>query len=908
MSPHLHDSWLRRVGLTLCVLTLALTPVSVVGVSATDTQPIITNIRLITDVQPAQLQIIGMNLTAGIGCATPTIFVGGVSQPVITFTDTLVTAQIDDTIANNSGTYRVVLEDCDPAHSVNSFVVIGVLGPEGSSGPSGAQGPKGRSPIVAGPAGASGVSGARGAMGPSGFTGSLGALGGSGATGAQGSTGPVGLIGPSGLAGASGATGPSGPLGPSGPSGPFRALGGIGSDRTNRTGWTHWTFGSERNIRSSRSCGSERAVRSFRALWGIGSDRANRTGWTHWTFGSERNIRSSRSCGSERAVRSFRALGGIGSDRTNRTGWTHWSLRVRPEYPELQDRLDQPGQLDHRALSHSRGIYGPALCIAERSLTGRSFSGINTSRRQAPLQSKPSREELVSFTLLLAILVVNLLALSPELLISRVDLNDNVFHFTLVDSMVRAIERGSSGLDSWSPEWSFGYPVLRTYQPLAHGLVALVYFCLGKTVTLMTVFVWVRYLSVALLPLTFFVTARLMRFSPLEAAAAALLSPLISTNFLYGIEYGSYLWAGSGLFTQAIATHFFLLSIGLAFRALPSGRHLALTGVLVALAFLSNFIYGYMAALTICLLAVIPDERATLVTRARRLVFVGVVTFLLVAWELVPMLADVGIINHSRWESVWKWDSFGAGQILAWLFTGELLDHGRLPVLSLLVLLGIGATLWAWRSGTFRRAQLFVAAGAIFWILVYFGRPFWGPALELLGATPDLQLHRTIGAVHVFLVLLGAFGLAAIWRALLGTRRAIAAILITAVLLYPAFRERGRFLSNNDSWGRRNLTAFASERASVDGAIADLQTHGGRAYAGLAASWGGSFKIGDVPFYAFLSRAHVPAVAFLYHSMALTGDVMVRFNEWEPDHYRLFNVRSVVAPSAANSARIPCTA
>jgi hypothetical protein len=159
-------------------------------------------------------------------------------------------------------------------------------------------------------------------------------------------------------------------------------------------------------------------------------------------------------------------------------------------------------------------------------------------------------------------------------------------------------------------------------------------------------------------------------------------------------------------------------------------------------------------------------------------------------------------------------------------------------VLSLLVLLGIGAILWAWRSGTVGRVHLFIAAAAIFWILVYFGRPFWGPALSLVGATPDLQLHRTIGAVQIFLVLLGAIGLATIWRMLFGARRVVAAILITAVLLYPAFRERARFLSNNDSWGRRNLAAFASERASVDGVISDLQSHGGRAYAGLAASWG----------------------------------------------------------------------
>jgi len=41
----------------------------------------------------------------------------------------------------------------------------------------------------------------------------------------------------------------------------------------------------------------------------------------------------------------------------------------------------------------------------------------------------------------------------------------------------------------------------------------------------------------------------------------------------------------------------------------------------------------------------------------------------------------------------------------------------------------------------------------------------------------------------------------------------------------------------------------------------------------------------------------VPAVAFLYHSMALTGDVMVRFDEMDPTHYLLFNIRSVIAPA-----------
>src|SRR5271165_5402443 len=186
----------------------------------------------------------------------------------------------------------------------------------------------------------------------------------------------------------------------------------------------------------------------------------------------------------------------------------------------------------------------------------------------------PSRERLLALFLLLAVLVVNAAALWPEISVSRVDLNDNVFHFTLVERMVEAIQRGEDPLDCWSPEWSFGYPVLRLYQPLAHGIVALLYFALGKSLGLMTIFVWVRFLSVALLPLSFFVASRRMGFPPLTAAASALLAPLLSTNFLYGVEYGSYTWAGSGLFPQAVASNLLLLTLGFGVRAVRRGEQL----------------------------------------------------------------------------------------------------------------------------------------------------------------------------------------------------------------------------------------------------------------------------------------------------------------------------------------------
>jgi len=519
---------------------------------------------------------------------------------------------------------------------------------------------------------------------------------------------------------------------------------------------------------------------------------------------------------------------------------------------------------------------------------------------------KPTREDSLVLLLLFAVLIVNAVGLWPELSISRVDLNDNVSHFTLIERLVQAIEGGENPLDCWSPEWTLGFPMVRVYQPLAHLLVALVYFALGKTVPLMTVFVWVRFLSQVLLPLSFFAAARLMGLPRLTAAAAAILAPLVSTNFLYGIEYGSYTWAGSGLFPQAVGSHFLLIALGLAFRAIRRGRQLVLTGAVLGLTFLAHLIYGYMGAISVCLLAAMPDAEISRWARFRRTVMVGAVALLLSAFQLAPLVLDHASINHSRWESVWKWNSFGAGQVLTWLFTGELLDHGRLPVLTALAFAGAGMGIWSWRKKLpLPAAHAFLLLGATFWTLVFFGRDFWGPLLTLLGVSADMQLHRVIGGAQIFLVLLAAIALTALWRELSHRWHFVAAAIATVLLLGPMVRERAVNLSNNATWGKKNLQAYAAEKAAIDATIATAKARGGRAYAGLAAQWGGRFKVGDVPFYAFFSLANVPAVAFLYHSMALTSDIMVRFNEWNPSHYRLFNIQTVVAPAGSDVAVPP---
>ena len=137
--------------------------------------------------------------------------------------------------------------------------------------------------------------------------------------------------------------------------------------------------------------------------------------------------------------------------------------------------------------------------------------------------------------------------------------------------------------------------------------------------------------------------------------------------------------------------------------------------------------------------------------RLRRVAVVGAAALLLSAFELLPLLLDGAIINHSRYEPLWKWDSLGALKVMGLLLSGDLLDHGRLPVLTILALVGIdvfvflflGATSSASTSRELQQ-ETFNWYGVIMWIFLFFGRPFWGRLLPVY-SSESFQTCRYIG-------------------------------------------------------------------------------------------------------------------------------------------------------------------
>ena len=460
--------------------------------------------------------------------------------------------------------------------------------------------------------------------------------------------------------------------------------------------------------------------------------------------------------------------------------------------------------------------------------------------------------------------------------------------------MARSVEAGGNPLDCWSAEWSFGYPVLRTYQPLAHLLVVALYFAFGKTISLMTLFLWVRFLSVALLPASFFVSARWLGLSRLTAAAAAVLAPLVSTNLLYGVEFGSFTWAGSGLFPQAVATHLLLLSLGAGWMAVRSRPPCRVSGVLVGLTVLSHLIYGYIAALSLaatraasrCALSARGADAPDAGDRGRGVRDRGISIDTAARATLRSSITAAGSPSGNGIRS-------GPGRRCSACLPGNCstTDACRSSRLLACARRRAPALEPAARARVQRRARIHRGRRGPLDPALF--RPaVLGTAADVLGGFrrhASAPRHRRRADFS---------------RAAGGNRSRGG---VAGVGAAPAFggrdRRNGPAALSDGSRARavsgeqrrvgtpqsRKLCRGASERSMRS--IARAKQRGGRAYAGLAATWGGRFKVGDVPFYAFLSTAQVPAVGFLYHAMALTGDIMVRFNDRDPTQYRLFNIQ-----------------
>lgn len=494
---------------------------------------------------------------------------------------------------------------------------------------------------------------------------------------------------------------------------------------------------------------------------------------------------------------------------------------------------------------------------------------------------------------------MNAVALVPEVAYPVPNVNDDAQHVAFVRRAADGWSRGENVLDLWVPQFELGVPQFLDYQHLPHVGVVLLGRLTGGEVDLRTLFDLVRYALLIGFPLTVFWSMRTMGFTTVASAIAAAASSLLSGNHRYGFEYDSYIWRGFGVFTQLFAMHLSFVALATLHRVANSGTGIVAAALACTALVLSHLLYAYMLAVTAIVLLFVGMTRANIADRVRRFAVVGAITGAATSYMWLPFLMQSAYVNVTPYLDPAKYDSFGAGPILSWLLSGDLFDHGRLPVLTFLLAAGVICALV-----TRERPPLLIVGLFVLWLVLYFGRPTLGVLIDLLPLHDSLFLHRLVGGVDIFAIVLMGIGGAWLWelaRASASHGRLVAVGAATLLLFVPALAERWSFYAQNAQWMHQTQAALDADADARTILTALGRQPQGRVYAGLRDNWGRTLDFGipfnSVRFYNLLAEYGLDAVAPPNQSLSLNADLLWEFNDQDLSHYRLFNVDYVIAPA-----------
>ncbi len=502
-------------------------------------------------------------------------------------------------------------------------------------------------------------------------------------------------------------------------------------------------------------------------------------------------------------------------------------------------------------------------------------------------------------------MLFNAIALWPEISIPTANVNDDAEHIAFIERADDALQAGENIIDNWLPNIDLGFPEFFYYQHLPHVTVVALDRITFGTVDVFVLFNIVRWLLLVAFPLTVWWALRLMGATNVEAAVSAGAASLLSADHLYGFEYDSYVWRGLGLYTQIWAMHLSFIAIACLYRLLTRYRGLVSTVVALAVLALSHLIYAYMMVISSLVILAATATRARVGGQLLRLGAAGAAVLLITAYLWVPFVTQTGYLSTSPFLQPEKFTSYGAGTVLSWVVTGELFDHGRLPIFTLLAGIGVVASVVVRR-----RIGLLAVALLVVWLWFYSGRAALGPLFGLLPLHDSLLFHRFIGGVDIAGIMLIGIGGARVWDALLSPRLArvvrpwrlwssAAAALGILIFLTPALVERSTYYGYQTGWLQQTHDAIDADTdlKTIFSTLRRLPP--GRVYAGLASNWGRTLNFGlnfnSVHVYQLLTAEGFATVAPPFGGQSLNADLQFDFDDQRASQYDLYNARYVIA-------------
>ncbi len=329
-------------------------------------------------------------------------------------------------------------------------------------------------------------------------------------------------------------------------------------------------------------------------------------------------------------------------------------------------------------------------------------------------------------------------------------LNDSSVHEQMVRFATARLEAGHLPQTSWFPYLGLGSPQFLHYQSLPATVAGLVGMATGSD----RAFTWSLYLLVCLWPVTVYLGARALRFERWPASAAALLSPFIVSTIGVGFETKAYVWTGFGVWTQLWAMLTLPLAWGYCWQAVSEGRRYLPAIATASLTVMLHFETGYLALIPIALFPFLTPS--ALKPRIARALLVAGGTLAATAWVTVPLVLS------ARWAAVNEIlqgtaleNGYGARRVLSWLVSGQLLDAGRLPVLTLLAGIGLVAAIVRFRQDERGRVLVVLLAMSL---LLSFGRTTFGALVDVIPGSTDIFMRRFMSGTQLAALYLAGVG------------------------------------------------------------------------------------------------------------------------------------------------------
>jgi hypothetical protein len=526
---------------------------------------------------------------------------------------------------------------------------------------------------------------------------------------------------------------------------------------------------------------------------------------------------------------------------------------------------------------------------------------------------RPGRRAARGPRLLLAAAVTWNLVSLRALTLGVAYLDDSSVHEQMVRFATAQLSAGHLPLARWFRYLGLGSPQFLHYQSLPAMLTGVVGLVTGPDAA----FRWSLYVLLSLWPVSIYLGARLFGLGCLAAAAAAAMSPFLVSATGIGYEQHAYVWTGFGVWTQLWASITLPLAWGFSWRAIRDGSYRVAAVATVAVTIALHFETGYLALIPLLLWPLV--ARGPLLRRLRRAALVGGGGVLVAAWAIVPLIEQrAWAARNEALHGTALTNGYGARRVLDWLASGQLLDHGRLPVLTALAAVGLVRAARRARTDANARALLVALTACL---LLSFGRATFGSLVDAIPGSGDIFFRRFMMGVQLVALPLAGLGAAWVaaagWRALdrftvrrglgspataptEGALRSVAALAATVVVLAPAWLQLR-------SLDRRDAAAIDAQRHAdaTQGALLERLTAriraqgGGRVYAGLPSNWGAGFAVGAVPVFKYLERRDVDEVGYTLRTASLMTGPEHHFDEHNPSDFRLFGVHYLILPAGA---------